>query len=205
MYALDVSVHLVSHAVLSTHTTSHVNKSLPSHQRSCPMTLSAAHGCWAARSWCVNMIQPANLEYLTRGFRSCHNHHPAEKCLQCLQIQSSRGWLGGPFTRGWGSGGILNRALSGPCNVLCVLSFPLLPPQRACLTPHYRLAFTVKFQNTAPAVPPGSTTTTSLPSSSSSHKAGAAVAGPAVASLAKWGLLGSILAPCAGAYIALLI
>jgi len=68
MYALDVSVHLVSHLVFSTHTTSHANKSLPSHQRSCPMTLSVEHGCWAARFWCVNTIQPANLEYLTRGF-----------------------------------------------------------------------------------------------------------------------------------------
>jgi len=131
---------------------------------------------------------------------------PAEKCLQRLQIQSSRGWLGGPFARGWGSRGILNRALLGPRNVLCVLSFPLLPPQSVCLMAHNRLAPTVKFQNTAPTAPAGSTTTTSLPSSSSSHKAGAAVA---VASLMKWGLLGSVLASCAsavaGAYIVALL
>jgi len=126
---------------------------------------------------------------------------PAEKCLQRLQIQSSRGWLGGPFARGWGSGGILSRTLFGPHNVLCVLNFPLLPPQSACLMAHYRLAFTVKSQQTAPT---GSTTTP--PSSSPSHKAGPAVA---VASLTKWGLLGSILASCAsavaGAYIVALL
>jgi len=69
---------------------------------------------------------------------------------------------------------------------------------------HATYSFTVKFQNTAPAVPGSTTTTASLPSSSSNSKAG-----PAAASLTGCSLLGSILVSCAsavaGAYIALLI